>query len=89
LDSPARRSIHLPHRFVTNTVAYTGTHDNDTTRGWWEHGATETEKAAVRDYLGVTGNDVVWPLIRATASSVADSPSIRSRTSSNSAAKPA
>jgi 4-alpha-glucanotransferase len=64
--------IHLPHRFVTNTVAYTGTHDNDTTRGWWEHGATETEKAAVRDYLGVTGNDVVWPLIRATASSVAD-----------------
>ena len=64
--------IHLPHRFVTNTVAYTGTHDNDTTRGWWEHGATKIEKEAVRDYLGVTGNDAVWPLIRATASSVAD-----------------
>jgi 4-alpha-glucanotransferase len=64
--------IHLPHRFVTNTVAYTGTHDNDTTRGWWEHGATEVEKDAVRAYLGVTANDVVWPLIRATASSVAD-----------------
>ena len=64
--------IHLPHRFVTNTVAYTGTHDNDTTRGWWEHGATKVEKEAVRDYLGVTGNDAVWPLIRATASSVAD-----------------
>jgi 4-alpha-glucanotransferase len=64
--------IHLPHRFVTNTVAYTGTHDNDTTRGWWQNGATETEKDAVRNYLGVTGNDVVWPLIRATASSVAD-----------------
>jgi 4-alpha-glucanotransferase len=64
--------IHLPHRFVTNTVAYTGTHDNNTTRGWWQNGATETEKDAVRNYLGVTGNDVVWPLIRATASSVAD-----------------
>jgi 4-alpha-glucanotransferase len=64
--------IHQPHRFVTNTVAYTGTHDNDTTRGWWQDGATETEKDAVRNYLGVTGNDVVWPLIRATASSVAD-----------------
>jgi 4-alpha-glucanotransferase len=64
--------IHLPHRFVTNTVAYTGTHDNDTTRGWWEHGATETEKDAVRAYLGVTGSGVVWPLIRATATSVAD-----------------
>jgi 4-alpha-glucanotransferase len=64
--------IHLPHRFVTNTVAYTGTHDNDTTRGWWQNGATETEKAAVHAYLGVTGDDVVWPLIRATATSVAD-----------------
>jgi 4-alpha-glucanotransferase len=65
--------IHLPHRFVTNTVAYTGTHDNDTTRGWWEHGASETEKAAARVYLGVPENEsVVWPLIRATASSVAD-----------------
>ena len=49
--------IHLPHRFVTNTVAYTGTHDNDTTRGWWEHGASETEKAAARVYLGVPENE--------------------------------
>ena len=64
--------IHLPHRFVTNTVAYTGTHDNDTTRGWWENGASQTEKAAARAYLGVTGNDIVWPLLRAAASSVAD-----------------
>ena len=64
--------IHLPHRFVTNTVAYTGTHDNDTTRGWWEHGASETEKAAARIYLGVKDNDVVWPLIRTAARSVAD-----------------
>ncbi|HEY1502177.1 MAG TPA: 4-alpha-glucanotransferase [Acidobacteriaceae bacterium] len=64
--------MHLPHQFVTNTVAYTGTHDNDTTRGWWENGTSETEKAAVHIYLGTTGNDVVWPLIRATATSVAD-----------------
>ncbi len=64
--------IHLPHRFVTNTVAYTGTHDNDTTRGWWEHGASPTERAAVQAYLEIDGDDVVWPLIRATASSVAD-----------------
>jgi 4-alpha-glucanotransferase len=68
--------IHLPHRFVTNTVAYTGTHDNDTTRGWWEHDASEVEKTAARAYLGIPDNDpdnkVVWPLIRATATSVAD-----------------
>jgi len=64
--------IHLPHRFVTNTVAYTGTHDNDTTRGWWEHGATEVEKTAAQVYLGVKDDDMVWPLIRSTARSVAD-----------------
>ena len=68
--------IHLPHRFVTNTVAYTGTHDNDTTRGWWDHGTSDTEKAAAAAWLGVDphaeGASVVWPLIRATADSVAD-----------------
>lgn len=62
--------IHLPHRYVTNTVAYTGTHDNDTTRGWWRT-ASPTEKAAVQAYLAA-GDDVVWPLIRAVAASVAD-----------------
>lgn len=63
--------LHLPHRYVTNTVAYTGTHDNDTTRGWWEHGASSVEKAAVRAYIGSRTN-VVWPLMRAAATSVAD-----------------
>ena len=27
---------HLPHQFTPATVAYTGTHDNDTTQGWWQ-----------------------------------------------------
>ena len=64
--------LHLPHRYVTNTVAYTGTHDNDTTRGWWETAATETERAAVSAYISTDGASVVRRLIRATASSVAD-----------------
>ncbi|MGB6132202.1 MAG: 4-alpha-glucanotransferase [Acidobacteriaceae bacterium] len=63
--------LHLPHKYVTNTVAYTGTHDNDTTRGWWEHGASPAEKAAVRAYIG-SRSSVVWPLMRAAATSVAD-----------------
>ncbi len=63
--------IHLPHHYVTNTVAYTGTHDNDTTRGWWKT-AGETEKAAAQAYVALDGDSVVWPLIRATATSVAD-----------------
>jgi 4-alpha-glucanotransferase len=63
--------IHLPHQYVPNTVAYTGTHDNDTTRGWWEEGATERERAAVRAYVQAEGDSVVWPLMRAVSASVA------------------
>ncbi len=67
--------IHLPHRFIPACVAYTGTHDNDTTLGWWKT-ASETERAAVQAYLGpipaVDGvQRPVWPLIRATETSVA------------------
>jgi 4-alpha-glucanotransferase len=63
---------YLPHRYVTNTVVYTGTHDNDTTLGWWQHGLTETERHAVYCYLNPAPNDVVWTLMRAASSSVAD-----------------
>jgi 4-alpha-glucanotransferase len=63
---------HLPHRFERNAVVYTGTHDNDTTEGWWRHGASQVEIAAAREYLGEVGENVVWPLIRAASSSVAD-----------------
>ncbi len=63
---------YLPHRFVPNTVVYTGTHDNDTTRGWWEHGATAQEKAGVQTYIEPGADGVVWPLIRLASSSVAD-----------------
>ena len=69
-DRPAHN--YLPHRYVTNTVVYTGTHDNDTTLGWWEHGVTESERQAVYVYLNPASNDVVWTLIRAASSSVAD-----------------
>jgi 4-alpha-glucanotransferase len=67
--------IHLPHRFVPECVAYTGTHDNDTTQGWWRT-AGEAERAAVEAYVGpVPMADEVarpaWPLIRATAASCA------------------
>jgi 4-alpha-glucanotransferase len=63
---------YLPHRYVPNTVVYTGTHDNNTTRGWWEHEATKVEKEAVKTYLGTGKKDVVWAMIRAAETSVAD-----------------
>jgi 4-alpha-glucanotransferase len=62
--------IHLPHRFTPATVAYTGTHDNATTLGWWQ-AASKAEHAAVEAYVGSVGNPPVWPLIRALEASVA------------------
>jgi 4-alpha-glucanotransferase len=62
--------IHLPHRFTPETVAYTGTHDNDTTQGWWQ-AADRVERSAVRAYVGSVGERPVWALIRALESSVA------------------
>ncbi len=63
-------NAYLPHNHVPNAVAYTGTHDNDTTLGWWR-AAPAHEQDHVRHYFGVSGEDVVWDLIRATLGSVA------------------
>jgi 4-alpha-glucanotransferase len=63
---------YLPHRFDSNSVVYTGTHDNDTTLGWWQNGATKEEKQAVATYLNPGPDGPVWALIRAASTSVAD-----------------
>jgi 4-alpha-glucanotransferase len=63
---------HLPHQFERSTVAYTGTHDNDTTLGWWRT-ASETERSAAQVYAGPFGDSSpVWPLIRAAETSTAE-----------------
>ncbi|MGH9607216.1 MAG: 4-alpha-glucanotransferase [Terracidiphilus sp.] len=65
---------HLPHRYDAATVAYTGTHDNDTTLGWWRT-ASKVERAAAESYLGPMDESPVWPpvwpLIRAVEASLA------------------
>jgi 4-alpha-glucanotransferase len=62
---------HLPHRCARNAVIYTGTHDNDTTVGWWRSaGAREKHFASL--YLGTDGREINWDLIRAASASVAD-----------------
>ena len=53
-------------------VVYTGTHDNDTTVGWWNSAATEEEKAAASAYMGVGEDGVHWAFIRAALTSVAN-----------------
>jgi 4-alpha-glucanotransferase len=64
--------VYLPHRHQRNSVVYTGTHDNDTMKGWWTNDASPEEKSAVRAYLGNVDADVAWAFIRAANDSVAD-----------------
>jgi 4-alpha-glucanotransferase len=61
----------LPHTYEHNCVVYTGTHDNDTTVGWYK-AAVEKERDFVRRYLGRDGSDIAWDLIRLAWASVAD-----------------
>ena len=67
----AADSEYLPHRHVPNSVVYTGTHDNDTARGWYTALKPE-EKERVWDYLGSDGTDIEWALARAAYASVAE-----------------
>lgn len=61
----------LPHNYVAHTVAYTATHDNNTTLGWWQETSPAIRDHA-RRYLAVSGHDIVWDMIRAVFSSVAE-----------------
>lgn len=61
----------LPHNFVRNCVCYTGTHDNNTTLGWYKN-AYEASKDKLRRYFSTDGYDICWILIRACFGSVAN-----------------
>ncbi len=61
----------LPHNYIANTIAYTGTHDNDTMLGWWNT-ASDREKSFVRQYFGREVIDVPWDMMGALSGSVAN-----------------
>lgn len=80
-DDP-KAGDYQPHNYPRNCVVYTGTHDNDTTVGWFNSqagsGSTRSEEQVQRerqttlDYLGTDGHEIHWDLIRLALSSVAD-----------------
>lgn len=68
----------LPHNYIRNCVVYTGTHDNDTTVGWFNSQMDETsevskEREFCLKYLKTDGREIHWDLIRAAWASVANS----------------
>jgi len=63
-------NTYLPHNFEADTVVYTGTHDNDTSFGWWQGLPAETQDY-IRRYLSANGQSIHWDLIHAASASVA------------------
>ncbi|MCL1843320.1 MAG: 4-alpha-glucanotransferase [Defluviitaleaceae bacterium] len=61
---PSGKSTHMTHNHDDKfTVVYSGTHDNNTTKGWYDE-APEHERDYLRRVLNVSGNDIAWDLIR-------------------------
>ncbi|HNX05469.1 MAG TPA: 4-alpha-glucanotransferase, partial [Opitutales bacterium] len=63
-------NAYLPHNHIANQVLYAGTHDNDTSRGWYEKLAPASQDQ-LRRYLRISGQDVSWDLVRECYRSVA------------------
>ena len=70
----SENSSYLPYKYEHNCVVYTGTHDNETTKGWLEN-LQGHDRDFVREYINcyeAPVNDCVWALIRTALASVAD-----------------
>lgn len=70
-----------PHNYTRHKVVYTGTHDNDTTVGWWTQGAGDSTRSAedvekehdyAKRYLNTDGTEIHWVMMRAALASVAN-----------------
>jgi len=61
----------LPHHYDRNTVVYTGTHDNDTTVGWYAE-SSDHERWFLHRYLPSVGKDIAWELLQVAWASVAN-----------------
>lgn len=66
------RSQFVPYAHRTHAVVYTGTHDNNTVRGWWDQEAKPAEKQFLEQYLGQPVSDPPWQLIRMALASPAE-----------------
>ena len=65
-------NAYLPHNHTKNAVVYTGTHDNDTTRGWYTSSDPEQQEL-IDKYVGICcSQSATWELIRLAMQSVAD-----------------
>ncbi len=73
-DEENPKHPYLPYNFPRNSVAYTGTHDTNTIRGWFDNESTQNAKSRLYNYLGrkVSTSEIHWELIRMAMMSVAN-----------------
>lgn len=73
-DGDSTKNLHCPHNHIENCLVYTGTHDNNTARGWFETEATPEQKKRLFHYLGhkVPAKTVHRKMIRLAMASVAN-----------------
>jgi 4-alpha-glucanotransferase len=66
-------SVHAPHNYVKNCVVYTGTHDNNTAKGWFQNESTQEDRERFCKYIGreVPEEEVHWEFVRLALMSVA------------------
>lgn len=71
-DHSLPRNYHAPHNIISSSIVYTGTHDNNTVRGWFEKDASEEDRKRLSHYLGhpTTVERVHWDMIRLAMRSV-------------------
>lgn len=69
MDTP--KNPYLPHNYVPETVCYTGTHDNDTTLGWWRS-LNGRDQSFIGEYAGHWIHEPAWELMRLAWGSVAE-----------------
>lgn len=69
-----KKHPYLPHNYTENCVVYTGTHDNNTVRGWFEYEAKEDDKKRLFEYIGheVCNDNIHWELIELAMKSIAN-----------------
>ncbi|GMH35803.1 hypothetical protein BSKO_03671 [Bryopsis sp. KO-2023] len=63
-------NTHLTHMHNENSVVYPGTHDNETTVGWYQDSCEQSEREFLQEYLRMNGDDIAWALIRESMKSV-------------------
>jgi 4-alpha-glucanotransferase len=65
---------YAPHNYIKNCVAYTGTHDNNTIKGWFKRETSAEDKKRIFEYVGreVSEDQIHWELIKLVMNSVAD-----------------